>query len=114
MFATQKSWRSNNFLELHCKAVTLLVVQKSLLILGSPLIPGHEIIGNIAAVGPGEKTWKVGDRVGAPWHGGHDGTCKQCKRGFNQACVNQQINGITRDGGCKCFVYLFFDLTAVS
>lgn len=28
------------------------------------------------------------------------GTCKQCQRGFNQACVNEQINGVTRDGGC--------------
>ena len=28
------------------------------------------------------------------------GTCKQCRRGFNQACVKEQINGITRDGGC--------------
>ena len=39
----------------------------------SPMIPGHETIGDVVAVGPGEKTWKVGDRVGAPWHGGHDG-----------------------------------------
>ncbi len=37
------------------------------------MIPGHETIGNVVAVGPGEKLWKIGDRVGAPWHGGHDG-----------------------------------------
>lgn len=42
-----------------------------------PVIPGHEAIGNIVAVGPGEKKWKEGDLVGAPWHGGHDGTCKK-------------------------------------
>lgn len=35
-----------------------------------PIVPGHEIIGNIAAVGDGEKKWKNGDRVGGPWHGG--------------------------------------------
>jgi D-arabinose 1-dehydrogenase-like Zn-dependent alcohol dehydrogenase len=35
-----------------------------------PRIPGHEIIGDVAAVGDGEKKWKVGDRVGGPWHGG--------------------------------------------
>ena len=35
-----------------------------------PIIPGHEVIGNVAAVGDGEKRWKVGDRVGGPWHGG--------------------------------------------
>lgn len=37
------------------------------------MIPGHEMIGSVAAIGPGEKKWKVGDRVGGPWHGGHDG-----------------------------------------
>ncbi len=40
----------------------------------SPIVPGHEIIGNVAAVGAGVTAWKVGDRVGAGWHGGHDGT----------------------------------------
>lgn len=37
------------------------------------MVPGHEIIGDIVAVGTGEKTWNVGDRVGGGWHGGHDG-----------------------------------------
>ena len=37
------------------------------------MVPGHEVIGNVVALGPGESDWKVGDRVGAPWHGGHDG-----------------------------------------
>lgn len=46
---------------------------RSILTLGSPRIPGHEMIGNVAAVPPTEKNWKVGDRVGGPWHGGHDG-----------------------------------------
>lgn len=40
---------------------------------GFPLVPGHEIIGRVAAVGGGDSLWKVGDRVGAGWHGGHDG-----------------------------------------
>lgn len=40
---------------------------------GFPIIPGHELIGNVVAVEDGEKRWKVGDRVGGPWHGGHDG-----------------------------------------
>lgn len=38
-----------------------------------PMIPGHECIGDIVAIGEGEKTWKIGDRVGAAWHGGHCG-----------------------------------------
>ncbi|KAK7547340.1 chaperonin 10-like protein [Phyllosticta citricarpa] len=64
-----------------------------------PRIPGHEIVGTIVAVGPGEKKWKVGDRVGGAWHGGHDGICKSCNRGFFQACDHAEVNGITRDGG---------------
>lgn len=43
----------------------------------SPIVPGHEIIGDVVAVGRGEKVWKTGDRVGGGWHGGHDGTTFQ-------------------------------------
>lgn len=64
-----------------------------------PIIPGHEIIGEVVAVPESEKRWKEGDRVGGAWHGGHDGTCKACRRGLYQMCVNESINGVTRDGG---------------
>ncbi|PVI05169.1 alcohol dehydrogenase [Periconia macrospinosa] len=64
-----------------------------------PRIPGHETIGKVVAVGPGEKKWKEGDRVGGAWHGGHDGSCKSCGRGMYQACDNATVNGIFRDGG---------------
>ncbi|RHZ59795.1 uncharacterized protein CDV56_105027 [Aspergillus thermomutatus] len=47
---------------------------------GFPIAPGHEIIGKVAAVGSDVRDWNVGDRIGAGWHGGHDGTCKACKR----------------------------------
>ena len=67
----------------------------------SPRTPGHEIIGEVAAVPSSEKRWKIGDRVGGGWHGGHDGTCKNCARGFNQTCVAADINGVTMDGGCN-------------
>ncbi|KXG50995.1 Polyketide synthase, enoylreductase [Penicillium griseofulvum] len=39
---------------------------------GFPIVPGHEIIGRVVAVGEGETLWKEGDRVGGAWHGGHD------------------------------------------
>ncbi|KAF2105992.1 alcohol dehydrogenase [Lophiotrema nucula] len=71
-----------------------------------PMVPGHEVIGDIVAVPDGEKTWKVGDRVGGAWHGGHDGTCKACKRGLFQMCSNEQINGVTRYGGYAEYVYI--------
>ncbi|KAJ5202854.1 hypothetical protein N7449_004933 [Penicillium cf. viridicatum] len=66
---------------------------------GFPLVPGHEIIGRVAAVGEGETVWKEGDRIGGAWHGGHDGTCGACKKGFFQMCDNGQVNGISRNGG---------------
>ncbi|KAF2028803.1 alcohol dehydrogenase [Setomelanomma holmii] len=64
-----------------------------------PRIPGHEVIGTVVAIGDGEKKWKVGDKVGGPWHGGHDGTCKSCNRGLFQICQNEEVNGVSRDGG---------------
>ena len=67
----------------------------------SPLVPGHEIVGKVAAVGTDVQHWKDGDRVGAGWHGGHDGTCKACKKGMFQMCGNRQIHGETIHGGCK-------------
>ncbi|KAA8574725.1 hypothetical protein EYC84_003975 [Monilinia fructicola] len=82
------------------------VVQNGAFGNGFPIIPGHEIIGNVAAVGPGVEKWKVGERVGGPWHGGHDGTCKQCNRGQFQMCANGAINGVTRDGGFAEYVHL--------
>ncbi|KAG4428921.1 hypothetical protein IFR05_015597 [Cadophora sp. M221] len=71
-----------------------------------PIVPGHEVIGNVVAVPDGEKRWKVGDRVGGPWHGGHDGTCKQCNRGQFQMCQNAAVNGVTKDGGFAEYVLL--------
>ncbi|KAL8818135.1 MAG: hypothetical protein Q9191_008006 [Dirinaria sp. TL-2023a] len=64
-----------------------------------PRIPGHEIVGDVVAGPPTEKKWKVGDRVGGTWHGGHDGVCKACNRGLHQMCENEAINGVTKDGG---------------
>lgn len=66
---------------------------------GFPIVPGHEIIGRVAAVGDGVEGFKVGDRVGAGWHGGHDGQCRACRTGWQQMCDNQVVNGETKDGG---------------
>ncbi|KAH7042764.1 chaperonin 10-like protein [Macrophomina phaseolina] len=71
-----------------------------------PIVPGHEVIGEVVALGPREKKWKVGDSVGGPWHGGHDGVCRQCNRGLFQMCDNEAINGVTQDGGYAEYVLL--------
>ncbi|KAH7403232.1 putative alcohol dehydrogenase [Cadophora sp. MPI-SDFR-AT-0126] len=71
-----------------------------------PIVPGHELIGDVVAIGDGEKKWQIGDRVGGPWHGGHDGTCKQCNRGQFQMCQNAAVNGVSKDGGFAEYVLL--------
>lgn len=76
-----------------------------------PRIPGHEVIGDIVELGEGEKNWTVGERVGGPWHGGHDSTCKQCNRGLFQMCDNASVNGVTRDGGYAEYVLLNTEAT---
>lgn len=68
---------------------------------GFPVVPGHEIIGKVAALGDGVQGWNVGDRIGGAWHGGHDGSCDKCKRGLYQFCEPFVVNGVTKDGGCK-------------
>jgi D-arabinose 1-dehydrogenase-like Zn-dependent alcohol dehydrogenase len=64
-----------------------------------PRVPGHEIAGLIDALGAGVATWREGQRVGVGWHGGHDNTCPQCRRGNFINCENQKIAGISYDGG---------------
>lgn len=69
-----------------------------------PRVPGHEIAGRIEAVGSGVKQWTKGQRVGVGWHGGHDFTCEQCRRGDFTMCVNRKVTGIDIDGGYAQYV----------
>jgi D-arabinose 1-dehydrogenase-like Zn-dependent alcohol dehydrogenase len=64
-----------------------------------PRVPGHEIAGRVDAVGNNVTSWTVGQRVGVGWHGGHDFTCPQCRRGDFAMCVNRKVTGIDFDGG---------------
>jgi D-arabinose 1-dehydrogenase-like Zn-dependent alcohol dehydrogenase len=72
--------------------------------LAYPRVPGHEVTGVIDALGPGVATWKVGDRVGVGWHGGHCFVCASCRRGEFITCEKSQITGITRDGGYQQYM----------
>lgn len=65
-----------------------------------PRVPGHEIVGVVDALGAGVSQWKTGERVGVGWHGGHCGTCNNCRNGDFFGCtVNLQITGFSFDGG---------------
>ena len=69
-----------------------------------PRVPGHEVAGIIDEVGDGVTEWKTGQRVGVGWHGGHDGTCLQCRRGDFGNCRNLKIPGISYDGGYQQYM----------
>jgi D-arabinose 1-dehydrogenase-like Zn-dependent alcohol dehydrogenase len=69
-----------------------------------PRIPGHEVAGLIDELGEGVSEWKKGQRVGVGWHGGHDGTCLQCRRGDFRNCRDLKIPGISYDGGYQQYM----------
>jgi propanol-preferring alcohol dehydrogenase len=64
-----------------------------------PLIPGHEIIGIVVDKGEKASGFRLGDRVGVPWLGYTDGTCRYCMKGKENLCVNSLFTGYTIDGG---------------
>ena len=64
-----------------------------------PLVPGHEIVGRVVAVGPGVERFRDGDRVGVPWLGWSCGECRFCRRGAENLCERARFTGYTIDGG---------------
>ena len=69
-----------------------------------PVVPGHEIAGEIAGLGDGVEGWEVGQRVGVGWFGGNCGHCEPCRRGDFIGCRNMEIPGVTMDGGYADYV----------
>jgi propanol-preferring alcohol dehydrogenase len=65
----------------------------------SPIVPGHEIVGRIDAVGSGVAGLEVGQRVGIPWLGHTCGVCPYCLGGRENLCDDPLFTGYTRDGG---------------
>lgn len=64
-----------------------------------PIIPGHEIVGRIEALGPGVAGLALGQRVGIPWLGHACGACPYCRDGRENLCDAPGFTGYTRDGG---------------
>jgi propanol-preferring alcohol dehydrogenase len=64
-----------------------------------PLVPGHEIIGTVAALADDVAMLNVGDRVGVPWLGWTCGECSYCRRGAENLCDRAKFTGYTCDGG---------------
>jgi len=64
-----------------------------------PLIPGHEIVGRVAALGADVAGFAVGERIGVPWLGYTCGVCPYCRAGRENLCDRPLFTGYTRDGG---------------
>jgi propanol-preferring alcohol dehydrogenase len=64
-----------------------------------PIIPGHEIVGRVVALGADVENISVGDRIGVPWLAGACGVCSYCRSGRENLCETPQFTGFTRDGG---------------
>src|SRR5262245_37353074 len=64
-----------------------------------PLILGHMIVGRVRGRGGGAKRFSDGERVGVPWLGWVDETCRFCRSGRENLCVNAKFTGYDFDGG---------------
>jgi len=64
-----------------------------------PLVPGHQIAGTVAGAGEGAERFAPGQRVGVPWLGWTDGTCRCCRGGRENLCDNARFTGYDIDGG---------------
>jgi propanol-preferring alcohol dehydrogenase len=64
-----------------------------------PIVPGHQIVGRVEAVGAGVNGWRVGDRAGVAWLAGTCGVCAFCRSGRENLCAKAEFTGWDRDGG---------------
>jgi alcohol dehydrogenase, propanol-preferring len=77
----------------------LHVVDDELPDIPHPITPGHEIVARVIEAGPAVTRFRIGDRVGVPWLGFTDGTCRYCLDGHENLCEHARFTGYTLDGG---------------
>jgi alcohol dehydrogenase, propanol-preferring len=77
----------------------LQIVEGDLAARRLPIIPGHQVVGVVDALGPGVGGWTVGDRAGITWLAGTDGTCRFCVTDRENLCEAATFTGWDRDGG---------------
>jgi len=64
-----------------------------------PVIPGHQAVGRVSALGPGASKWQIGDRAGVAWIYSACGVCANCKAGLENLCAGFRATGRDADGG---------------
>src|SRR5216684_8583838 len=64
-----------------------------------PLILGHQIVGSVSGLGDGTARFSLGERVGVPWLGWTDGSCRFCRSGRENLCDRARFTGYQLDGG---------------
>ncbi|MBM4288186.1 MAG: zinc-dependent alcohol dehydrogenase family protein [Deltaproteobacteria bacterium] len=77
----------------------LHIVEGELPLARLPLIPGHQVVGEVVDLGPRTRRFKVGDRVGLAWLSWACGQCRYCLAGLENLCEKAQFTGFHRDGG---------------
>lgn len=77
----------------------LHIIEGDLPLARSPVIPGHQVVGIVDAIGEGVERVRPGDRVGAAWLYSADGTCDACRRGDENLCPDARFTGYHADGG---------------
>ena len=87
----------------------LHIVEGELEIHKSPIVPGHQIVGQVYAIGNAVKKFNVGDRVGIAWLNSSCGICEFCKSGRENLCDSARFTGYDRDGGYSEFTAISED-----
>jgi len=77
----------------------LHIVEGDLALARSPIIPGHQIVGTVDALGPSVRSSALGTRVGVAWLHHACGICEYCRRGLENLCPSAAFTGWTADGG---------------